>query len=508
MRRLLLALILLLGFSLRFMCVHWGLPSKSGRLYSYNPDESAVFNTISKWGKTVSIARPTMPFLIYGGFYLTPIAGALKLAQVTGLVHIGSRQWLEANLPEADRMYLVGRWISLICGVLAILMAFLLAEACYGASAGLLAAFLMATCPDMIMYSILIKPDMMMIAFALTAWWLGVKERWVLSGLVFGLAIATKISAAPFPLLVLLFAERKGKVLAYLSGFTVLGFFIASPYFALYPSMFKVLWNYAHNPWCTLPIYETMYGHGLIANARYYLPWAMGAPLLIMSAVAAIALYCRKDKSKFDAALIFSAFIFYIAYSFMRTGATNYILPVVPLLFIILARCFFMIKKIWFYILFPLAVVFALRDSGYLIKQLHNKNNRELASEWIDRNIPKGGKVLTVNFSYMLPAALRKYHCDYKVLGAEGFDFLDSLAAFKNMESTQADYLFIADAQIRDYLNPKLDCYFHEQAITIRRMLAGYKEVAQFQGAWGDEPEDWVCINNGIRIYRIGDVVE
>ncbi len=46
----LLLLIFSVGFILRLSGLHYGLPSKSGRLSTYNPDESSTFNVIAKWG--------------------------------------------------------------------------------------------------------------------------------------------------------------------------------------------------------------------------------------------------------------------------------------------------------------------------------------------------------------------------------------------------------------------------------------------------------------------------
>ena len=46
---MLLAVILAAGFYLRLGGIHYGIPSKSQRLFSYNPDESVTFNVIAQW---------------------------------------------------------------------------------------------------------------------------------------------------------------------------------------------------------------------------------------------------------------------------------------------------------------------------------------------------------------------------------------------------------------------------------------------------------------------------
>lgn len=46
----LLFVIVAAGLILRASGLHYGLPSKSGRLSTYNPDESSTFNVIAKWG--------------------------------------------------------------------------------------------------------------------------------------------------------------------------------------------------------------------------------------------------------------------------------------------------------------------------------------------------------------------------------------------------------------------------------------------------------------------------
>jgi len=143
---ILLAVILVLGLAIRLAGVHWGLPSKSGTLASYQPDEPNVFIGLGNMRENRSL-NAGREGLLSGTLYFY-LSGALLLAaKVAGYVMFGSRELLAGNLHLADRMYIVVRLFSVFAVLLAIWATFRLTHIHYWKSAGLISAFALAFSP-------------------------------------------------------------------------------------------------------------------------------------------------------------------------------------------------------------------------------------------------------------------------------------------------------------------------------------------------------------------------
>ncbi len=173
-------IILLLAFALR------SAPLTQNRLH---PDEAwyghfALLITSGRdpWLHEVIVDKPPLPF------YLA--AGSIALMAPSPRENAMAAEFA-ARLP------------SLAAGIIAVALLFQLGRSLYGRRAGALTAFILALSPLAILFSVTVFTDSLLTAFLLASLWAAARDRWGLSGLLFGLAFASKQTALFFLPLIL-----------------------------------------------------------------------------------------------------------------------------------------------------------------------------------------------------------------------------------------------------------------------------------------------------------------
>jgi len=220
---LLLVAALVVGAALRFYGLNWDAGAH------LHPDERQITMVAGQlhWpaaGEAVDPAQrnghgPLDPyFFAYGSLPLYLLAAAGNVAHRLGAALSGISVALAA-LPLVkilvaadgyDSMNLVGRFLSGAFDLGTILLCFVLARAIYGALAGALAAALYAVAALAVQQAHFYVVDPVVTFLVLLTLLFSVRAlhggRWdgLLSGVCFGLALATKVSAAPLGLAVLL----------------------------------------------------------------------------------------------------------------------------------------------------------------------------------------------------------------------------------------------------------------------------------------------------------------
>lgn len=186
-----LAGIILLALVVRFWNLNW-----DDGAYVLHHDEQVLNDAVRHLGPDLN-----PHFYHYGSFaiYLYR-ATAEILSKVTGI------SWVSST-----RLALVGRGYSALASTVLVLMMFLLGRRFWGVSAGLLAATFAAGAAMLIQQAHYGTVDTLMTLEGVLLLWIACqiaadgRRRWyVLAGVVLGLAIATKLSAAAFALLPLL----------------------------------------------------------------------------------------------------------------------------------------------------------------------------------------------------------------------------------------------------------------------------------------------------------------
>ncbi|MFH2069939.1 MAG: glycosyltransferase family 39 protein [Elusimicrobiota bacterium] len=556
----LLILILLAGFFLRVAPIRFGLPSKNLALTTYNPDEPLSYYSLERMVPSKLDFSPKRAFL-WGGFSVYILGFFLKISQVAGMVSPVTREFLIANLHEADKLYVIGRLISIIFGTLSILLIYLIAKKAYNSTTGLISAGLLCITAGHIINSFYVRPDVIMLFFALLGALFSVMiisgrnrtKYYVLAGICVGLATATKLSAGVYVIVPVLAHFIRGdsvknKNLWILIASSAAGFLIGCPYSIFdFPTFWYYMkMNFAFAGGTTHPVEFALFGPGWLSYIRYYLPHAMGWPLLAGGLAGFVYITAKqlssiKSRSQsgapYDMLFLISGIIIYFVITRPKNQAAWYTLPVIPFFVLFAARTAGamlsskIVKKSVPAVITLLALVFIFAYSSvYSLANLNlyvSKNTREETSEWIKNNVPESAKVAIPRSYFWTPGILRQYNPPYNLL--MGGDIQSALSeAVLGLDSIkkEADYVVLSEFEYRDYIYYPdfLANYFSKQEQEKDKVLRGaeilqsimfntdrFEEVARFnrQASFmgivfrkNYPPHDWLIPNPEIIIYK------
>ncbi len=127
-------------------------------LYSGQPDEMISFRAIAQMKPAEGQLDPRL--YQYGGLFIYPLAGLLKLAALSGLITAGDRAYYLSHPHEFARFYLIGRGMVLAWGVLGVWLAWAIGRQLGGPRAAPLAALLFTALPVVVSLSHEAKPHL------------------------------------------------------------------------------------------------------------------------------------------------------------------------------------------------------------------------------------------------------------------------------------------------------------------------------------------------------------
>ena len=401
------------GLVLRLWGIGFGLPSL------YNADEGFTVRQALLFGAGVLqpytyVVSPFMPYIVtvlYGAYFL--------LGLLTGRFHSPSDLAIQ-YFNEPTLFYLLARLVSVVFGMVAIGVAYLLAKRAYGRGAGLLSAAGVALSPVLVRHAHYGLPDVpaaCLLLVALYALFRFVEEpsrrRFVLAGVLVGLAIVMKYYstwalAVSFTVAVFLAARHeqwpRRRVLSrvFLGGLMAIGTFaVVSPYTVLDFDTF----------WADAVLFQlgtqVGYGQALSRMLAYYASAlaleGLGLPLAILALVGlAYAIYRRRS-----ADLLLIAFVVPYMIVLLPQGRAqlNWIVSVVPVLAILGAAA---LDAAWraapatWRQRWPLALLLvgalvwpAAERSGKGAASFSWPDTRTLALTWIEANIAPGAKIVS-----------------------------------------------------------------------------------------------------------------
>jgi len=334
-----LAGILLVGLVVRTLGIDFGLPAV------YNVDEVAIMSRALAFAKgdlnPHNFLYPTFYFYVLAGW----IGGYFAAGYALGL--IPSVQAFQSQFfVDPTGVYLAGRALSVVCGLLTIGLVSRLASTCSTRAGGVAAALFLAVSPFAVRDAHYVKHDVpatLAVVFAslllVRAFDLGTahprrRRELVLAGLACGAAFSTHYYTVflALPLLMVALADvrdwrRSAVDLAMTGGAAAAAFVLLSPF--LLPEWRTALADISANR--AIVVDRAVEGGGLLAGFRAYgsMLWrdAIGWPVIVLAALG-VFLGARTSARRTLLLLSFpAAFLVFIANT---VPASRYLNPVLP----------------------------------------------------------------------------------------------------------------------------------------------------------------------------------
>jgi hypothetical protein len=400
---------------------------------------------------------------------------------------IGYLSFYHQNHIDALKVFVVGRLVFVIIGILTIPLVYLIGNKVGGAKVGILSALFLSILPLHVLNSHFIVPDVGMCFFVMLTFYITLasfekksKVIYPLQGLFCGLAIATKYSAAPIVVVIVLshLLQRdvswKKKAVAYPS--MLLGFFIGEPYAfvrfnefrealrvmrtshtsgegSLILSMVSNIWFYAKN--------SALYCMGIPA----FIISLLGIPVLIKSFTS----FEDKRKSQANVLIFTSIIVFFLFALISKFQFIRFSLPVIMFLCVPCAIYMVSVKNLKLrYILIGLSVLFSLVLSLRNVKIMTEEHTATSAYKWVDENVEPGSSLFQ-EWREIPPLQPRRYKVfDYTLVDPEsGFklkpDYVvrtDTTPVFYNkhlLEQLNKDYRLLATFEKKAPIFPGIE---------------------------------------------------
>lgn len=492
--KLFLFVIIALGAFLRFYGLNWD------QGFHLHPDERAIimFTTSLDFLKTISeFFSPNSPwnphFFAYGSFplYLLKIVGYI-LSTFNPLYGI------------YDQINLVGRFLSALFDLGTLFIIFLLGRKLFNAQVGLLGALFYSASVLPIQLSHFYAVDTLLAFFVLlTLYALAcfyerpTKIRAVMVGILFGLSLATKISASvliiaigmtiavDFLLLFLKNPHRPHIWLPHLPAFmkrlvlegvliaiaTITTFAIVEPYAFI---DFQTFW--LHNmqqrqmtydpftfPYTLQYVGKTPYLYEL----KNIFLWGQGPILATLSflGTAFVVFQTMKQWNNRTIIILIFFFSYFLVVGNFAIGFMRYMLPLYPLLSLFAAVLFFRLLNVMKNLNknpFILNTLYLMLYTALLIWPLSfiniytKPNTRVLASQWINKNIPNGSTLAIEHWDDPLPLFGQE---KYQILTLPLYEADTELKwEMINEKLTQTDYIILASNRLYTPLMKLTDC--------------------------------------------------
>jgi hypothetical protein len=420
--------IVILGIVLRIPSVFNGLPN-------FIQIDEGLVNTIIL-DLHINDLNPhdfVYPGLIY--YILLPVFIFFKLFIFPHVINI-------SNLGPFYSYVLIGRVFIAIFGVTNILLIYVIGKKLFDSYTGLIAALFLAIDPMNIVWSFILKPDMLMSALVLTAFLFicklytstGEKNNYILIGLFIGLAAAAKYNAilviVPFLWVHFLVLRKKADFINKNFFLTLvcicLIFFIFNPFILLDFSNFlknirselqTAMGGFYLNPitnrqgWFNYPI--------VLGNI-------LGAGILILSICGFISSIWRHTKK--DILILSFPLVYYIIMGAFRNNPAHYLLPVIPFILLLAAQFLRsliqvinqskLVEEIRYGIIALIILSFispTIYSSVYYLRWINQKDTRILVKDWMQGSVYPGSRLLIDGFGEEFSFVFLKAKTPYNI---------------------------------------------------------------------------------------------
>jgi hypothetical protein len=402
------------ALALRLIGLAYGLPQ------IYNPDEVAIMNRAM--GLAQNGFNPHN--FLYPSLYFYALFAWEGLWFVAGRL-IGVYESLAAFersfFVDPTAIFLAGRMLSVICGVLTVLAVYRLGARLYGQTAGVVAAVLLAVAPLAVRDAHYVKHDVpvtllivlthVVLAADLTTG----RRRPAVAGILAGLAMSTHyyalFVAAPVALVAMLpaapgepLAVRFRRLLV-AAITTTIAFFAASPFVLAEPG--TALRDIVANR--EIVVDRVTGAAGAFGALGFYAGWlardALGGVTALL-AIAGLPVAWRRDRR--TAVLVFGFPVTFMLFLGNTFPASRYLNPVLPFAAVLAGaaasglsgrRPLATAAAVAIVITAAAEAAVASARAGFFFRQ---PDTRTLALEWIQQHVPAGTSVLIQPYSVPL----------------------------------------------------------------------------------------------------------
>lgn len=486
---LVLALILLLAAYFRWTGLAWD----NG--YLFHPDERQIALIISKLQPPDTLAAFFSPdsslnpkFFAYGSLPIYLLRALIPFAPPTQIVG----PWADDQLA---RGILFGRWLSGLFDLGTIVLTFLLGRRAYSARVGLFAAACVAFTALHIQLAHFYAVDTLLTFFVMATLYAAFRlaetenardaRNWrALCGILFGLALAVKITALPLLAPIFYACYRAARAPAWhfsrarlgeiwrgvrrpflqSVGIALLVFLMTQPYAALdwYAFGRDVLREtLVARGWLDYPYTRQFAGTlPIVYQVTQGSIWGMGLPLGLY-AWGGAALFVgqwRRTRAWRDTLLLSFALAYFFAIAFQYAKYLRYLLPLLPVLYMIAACAWARVLSERRALAYALGAV-VLGSAFFYASAFTQIYAREhpwlVASRWLYENVPPGKTLLVEEWDDALPVQLevggaKRFGSDYTQVALALYDE-DSAAKGATLADALARADFVVVASSRAY---------------------------------------------------------
>ncbi len=515
-------LVLLLAAALRLPGLHWWLPDAQHPGYSGHPDETGVF----AYARYMALGQLIPMQFIYGG--------TLYFSLLNAFDYYGR---LLGGTNELANTILVGRYCFTACSLLTVVLTWRIGARLFNPVTGLLAALFLALSPAHAFLAQSIRPDEFSALMGLLLVWMGVlilqgqpaRDRmyFTATGLLLGLTVALRFPFVVFgaaPVVAYLARERNagwrgslGALLRWrlplLVAAAALAYALASPYSLLRPDLLQAGLQ-VQKGYQTGSFADAVdRGPGIYQYGWLTLQQALGIPLHLLALAGVLLAMTRWSAARL--LLLAPALAYFIPITLINWVVVRYTVPLLPLLSLLAADALVSCtgpgpirQRLAAGVAAGLVAWTLLGDIAFLRIQT-GRNSRQVATDWIEANIPKGASIVEVQqyipdvfLNPPIPAAYRHFTF---VLGAGTEDLLlDDSADHDYIVVNSDTYRNMDRLGVRNQQNGApalqriLDSGHYQIAaqIALPVRLLGIDYSTQFTS------HDFNIINPGERIYR------
>lgn len=443
--KFLFVFLLLVAFYLRLIGFNWGLNNSNYfHGYSFHPDEHYPINDLRAMDiKKFDFSPKEIQSLATGPLIVYTTGVSLGVAKVLGLVKIvKDYDFYKMNPQEFNKLYLCGRFNSVIFSILGILTVFFIGKKFFNVEVGLISSWFMAVNPLNVIYSHYLSKDTMQLLWILLAMYFSLKildnksKRDIfISGFFVGVCVSTKyngIVSVILPAMAVVMANLRKKELFFVYVMDILvisisvaiGFLVTNPYFFhTFPNFLKYFKEYTLKDILLVSRSNLSNFNKVRSSVLFYLfdaqYYGFGIFLWVIAMVSFLYGIVKRNSK------IILMISFVVVYMFLLIRIKNWLIVrwVLPLLGVYCLSaswfCYELYKKKRFYKIFSGVLILITSIHSFLyslsyVNMMTRTDTRDLSSEYIEKNIVENEEIGTIGVPYSYESSLIQTNYWYK----------------------------------------------------------------------------------------------